>query len=212
MTIDIKYRILQWIINCRLSEKTLSYCESKYIEFFPDINTGTLEAYFRELSSKGIIQFGVYAEDGFEAEFDISEVDNDKLLAELDCVILEYQEQINQLNAELGICKNTCTSILTFDPNEMSATLQTAGKDIMTLKKAALTNDMFKTLMPTIEKMEEYVRNVNSVNSSYVEVYKHIVKPIKEESTSGVRATVKWAIISIIITTIISITLNIISK
>ncbi|NCC68009.1 MAG: hypothetical protein EOM14_07410 [Clostridia bacterium] len=205
MTNEIKYNILQWIINCRLSEKNLSYRESKYKEFFPDINIVDLENYFRELSFKGIIEFAVFAEDGFEADFDFGVVDNDKLLAELDSVILGYQEQINKLNTELDNCKNTCNSILTFDPNEMSSTLQAAEKDIITLKKAALTNDIFKALIPTIEKMEEYVQNVNAVNTSYVEVYKHIVKPIKEESTSGVRATAKWAIITLIITTVISI-------
>lgn len=39
------------------------------------------------------------------------------------------------------------------------------------------------------------------VANNYDEVYKNIIKPIQREGEQGVRQTVKWAIISIVIST-----------
>lgn len=212
MTYDFKYRVLRWILDCKISERTLSYYESDYLKQIPDIDENTLEQYFHELSAKGIIDFNIYAEDGFEAEFYIGLKDITLLLQELDAIIQHYREEQQKLNDELQKCKNEYNSILTFNPHEMSDTLKTAIGDINKLKQTASTNDIFTPLLPTIEKMKNYIDEIETVNGAYSEVYKNIINPIKVESASGVKATVNWAIISIIVSTVISIILNFVTK
>ena len=82
LTTNEKVHVLQKIINIFEGEKEFNFSESNYSNFFGDINLSGLENYLNKLSKRGIIHFGTYAEDGFEAEFDMSIVDFEKLLME----------------------------------------------------------------------------------------------------------------------------------
>jgi hypothetical protein len=63
-----------------------------------------------------------------------------------------------------------------------------------------------------LDKIEEHFKSLSVVANNYEEVYKNIILPVKEEGKSGIKQTVKWAIISIIVSTIISMILSWLTK
>jgi hypothetical protein len=60
-------------------------------------------------------------------------------------------------------------------------------------------NDLLKPLAGPISKIDSNFRSLESVFSNYEEIYKNIIRPVQEEGKAGVRHTVKWAVISIIV-------------
>ena len=72
------------------------------------------------------------------------------------------------------------------------------------LKEQLSNNPLFNSLKPQIDEIEKNLNSVDKVATNYEDVYKNIILPVKKEGESGVKQTVKWAIISIVISSIIS--------
>lgn len=60
------------------------------------------------------------------------------------------------------------------------------------------SNPILEPLQKPLEDIERHFESIRKVAENYDDVYKNILKPVQEESRSGVRATVRWAVIGIV--------------
>lgn len=97
-------------------------------------------------------------------------------------------------------------SILNYDPQKMDITISSANQKIKSIQQNIKENtELFNGIEPYIKELEKYLSSVKTINSNFTDVYKNIIAPITKESKNGVKATAKWAIISIIVSLIISL-------
>jgi len=112
--------------------------------------------------------------------------------------IHELTKQISELQAELDY-------IQSFSPNKIESDLSKLDQDICSIKKTISNNTLLNSLLPTLTELENYLNDIAKINKSYREIYLNILQPIKNDSNKGIKTTVRWAIISIIITTAVSL-------
>jgi len=65
-------------------------------------------------------------------------------------------------------------------------------------------NELLKPMESPLREIQQHFKSVSVVSSGYEDIYKNIIRPVQEEGRSGVKATVRWAVISIIISTALS--------
>lgn len=170
-----------------------------------------LEYYLRELEKMKYISLEVYSDDGLGTKFFVEVKEYKGLFKEIEVIFEEKNICLQQKNDEIIKLKNKLEEIITFNPDNIDKDLEHAKETIEGIKNSINSNEMLKSLLPTIEIMDKYLGSVSKVHGVYEDVLKNIIKPLQKEGESGVKATVKWAIISIIVSTIISIVLNIIT-
>lgn len=160
------------------------------------------EDYFLELNEKGIIDYEEIGEEGF-APIIMCSVKNEtrEYLKEL---IISQQTKIEKFANEINDLNKRITEILTFNPNKLSFEISKSKTDLEKLKEQLSNNPLFNSLKPQIDEIEKNLNSVDKVATNYEDVYKNIILPVKKEGESGVKQTVKWAIISIVISSIIS--------
>ncbi|HHT9119106.1 MAG TPA: hypothetical protein ACFYD3_00990 [Candidatus Hypogeohydataceae bacterium YC41] len=95
--------------------------------------------------------------------------------------------------------------MLTFNPDALLTQITQTNRIIHDIKKEVETNEMLSPLRKPLEEMQDYVSRTEIVTNVYSDIYLQIIKPIQMASQAGVRATAKWAIISIVLATTISI-------
>lgn len=83
--------VLRKLLEIFNEKKELSFDENSYSEYFGGININKLEEFLRTLSQKGIIDFFVFADDGFTTSFSITAVNYNSLL-------MEYVNSANKMN------------------------------------------------------------------------------------------------------------------
>jgi hypothetical protein len=59
-----------------------------------------------------------------------------------------------------------------------------------------------------LREIQSHFDSISVVSEGYEHIYKNIIRPVQEEGKSGVKATVKWAILSILISTAISLAIS----
>ncbi len=170
--------------------------------FFLSEDTKIHEDYFLELNEKGIIDYEEIGEDGF-APIIMCSVKNETR-EYLKKLIIFQQIQTQKSTDEINDLNKRIEEILTFNPNKLSSEISKSKYDLERLKEQLSTNPLFNSLKPQIDEIEKNLISVDKVATNYEDVYKNIILPVKKEGESGVKQTVKWAIISIVISSIIS--------
>ncbi|MDM1280647.1 hypothetical protein [Acinetobacter indicus] len=158
-------------------------------------NTNLLESKLYELNQEKVIYFEMIGEDGFKpiTLMGITEKTHDYL-----------SELMRILEREVLFLESKLRDLIGFDPNEVKSNISKAQYDIDNVKKIAKENKHLEFLVDEISKIEKNFQSVQVVANNYDEVYKNIIKPIQKEGEQGVRQTVKWAIISIVVSTLVS--------
>lgn len=78
--------------------------------------------------------------------------------------------------------------------------------DIIKNTKEQIESDpILESLLEPLKNIEKHFYSLSNVANNYEDVYKNIILPVKEEGKKGVRQTVKWAIISILLATLLSV-------
>ena len=98
--------------------------------------------------------------------------------------------------------------ILTFNPHSLSNEIRETQNNIQDIHEKIENNDLLKGLEKPLRHVESYFKSVSKISNNYDDVYKNIVKPMQDEGREGVRATVKWAIFSIVASTFISLVIS----
>lgn len=173
-------------------------------EFFEEIgalyaNGNVLNQHIYELSEAGIVYYEEIGEDGFTP---IIMVGCTKQTAgHLAGLLKEIEDNFESLRRRIN-------EILTFDPDSLKTEIYGAEEKLGAARKSAEKSELLGPLIPQIAEIENYLNGVSAVADKYEDVYKNIIRPVQLEGKSGVKATVRWAIISIFVSTAISVLLG----
>lgn len=173
-------------------------------EFFEEIsalysNGNVLSQHLCELSEAGIVYYEEIGEDGFAP---IIMVGCTKQTAgHLAGLLKEIEDDLETLRRRIN-------EILTFDPDRLKSEIHGAEQKLGAARKSAEENELLRPLLRQIGEIEKYLNGVSAVADKYDDVYKNIVRPVQLEGRSGVEATVRWAVISIVASTAISVVLG----
>lgn len=193
--------------NIRLLQTLIKYSDSnssidtKNNEMWKELNKifpngNLLDQRLYELDREGIIYYEEVGEDGF-APIVLAGI---KKETHLFLTQLIEKTEIEVINIEKMI-----KDLLTFDPELLTQNIEKAQKDLNHAKKQALSNEILKPILKPIEQIENQFKSVVAVSRVYDDVYKNIIKPIQKEGEAGVKQTVRWAIISIVASTFLSL-------
>lgn len=169
-------------------------------------NRNVLESYLYELSKQGSICYEEVGEDGFKP---IVLAGYTKKTAEhLLALIDEIETSLVEKETSLASLDGRLHDILTFNPDRLKNEIVSAKNQLEDTRKAAEENNLLKPLLPQIQTIENHLQGVSAVAEKYEEVYKNIIRPVQLEGKEGVRATVRWAVFSIIASTAISLVIS----
>lgn len=180
------------------------FINQKNEKFFDELgrlfsNGNILDQHLYELNEAGFIYYEQVGEDGFSPYIGAGCT---KQTATHLAVLLEEME------SDLIGLQRRISEILTFDSDRLKSEITEAETQLKAARKSAEENDLLKPLLGHIGEIERNFRAVSSVAEKYEDVYKNIIRPVQLEGESGVKATVRWAIISIVASTAISVALG----
>jgi len=127
-------------------------------------------------------------------------------------LVNELAKSEKEKNTEIENLNKRIVEILTFDPNKLSAEIKSTQSIIESTKSQIGSNPILNSLATPLSQIEIHFNSLSKVANNYEDVYKNIILPVREEGKSGVRQTVKWAIIGIIASTILSALISWLTK
>jgi hypothetical protein len=173
-------------------------------ELFQDLgkifpNGNTLEEHLYELSQQGSIHYEEIGEDGFKPI--ILAGCTPKTAEHLTVLLRDTDDDLGSLDGRIK-------DILTFNPDRLRSEIADAEAQLVDAKEKVKANEMLRPLVRQIETIEKHFHGVAAVAERYEEVYKNIIRPVQLEGEAGVKATVRWAIYSIIVSTLLSLVIG----
>lgn len=162
-------------------------------------NGNWIDSLLYKLNDAGVLYYEEIGEDGFKPTIiaGVSSHTHEYLAGLIESVKQEHEA----LNARI-------TEILTFNPELLSKTISETQSKLDDVSTHIQGNELLKPMEKPLDEIKHYFKSVNRVASNYEDIYKNIIRPVQEEGRSGVKATVKWAVISIILSTCISMVIN----
>ena len=161
------------------------------------------EDYFLELNDKGFLDYEEIGEDGFKPILICSIKSNTETY--LKQLINDLRKSDAEIQQENEYLKGRINEILTFNPDKLSSEIETTESIIQQTREQINSNPVLQSLSTQLDQIEIHFNSLSKVANNYLDIYKNIILPVKEEGKSGVRQTVKWAVISIIVSTILSV-------
>ena len=184
---------------------TLEFDENDIeVLFHREIHLNDLDEILKNFHSLGIIQFVRGGEDGFVEQFSLT---YNKELASNYLIDL-IKEYSNDLENEVNSKTEQLRSIYSFSPENIINEINNSKLKLNEILTSVSTSDYLKALEPKINEINTYLTKTESIIRNYENIYLSIIKPIKQESKQGIRSTTIWAIISIILTSIVSLYLS----
>lgn len=184
--------------------------EIDFKDYFLAEDTKIHEDYFYNLNQKGVIKYEQILVD--DAKVDTYCYVTPSTTIYLKELINKTINEDRKNKEEIAILNNRIIEILTFNPQKLSNEIKSIEGTIVKTKEQLNSNPILQPLASQLDKIEEHFKSLSVVANNYEEVYKNIILPVKEEGKSGVKQTVKWAIISIIVSTIISMIISWLTK
>lgn len=163
------------------------------------VNGNMLDRHLSELNAAGSITYEEIGEDGFVPI--IVAGCTKKTSVHLATLLEEIENDLASLRYRLS-------ELLTFDPDRLRSEISGAKNQLISARKTAEENELLKPLLRQITVIERNFQGVSAVADKYEDVYKNIIRPVQLEGKSGIEATVRWAIISIVASTAITVTLG----
>lgn len=184
--------------------------EADWEGLFLTEKTTVHEDYLFELNHKGILDYEEIGEEGFKPIIICSTKPQTRdylkqLLLEIESSQLEDRKEIERLSKRI-------TEILAFDSKRLSDEISTTESIILKTKEQLKSSPLLQPLTLQLDQIEMHFKSLSKVANNYEDVYKNIILPVKEEGKSGVRQTVKWAIISIILSALLSVVISWLTK
>lgn len=153
-------------------------------------NGNAIESKLYELDFDGVINFEMVGDDGFKPIVILSiKPETHKRIYKL---VLKIEAERSDLALRLS-------EILTFNPEVIAKSINESTRKIEEAQIAINSNDLLKPLSEPLSEIYRNFQGVESVFRNYEEVYKNIIRPVQEEGRSGVRTTVRWALIGIVV-------------
>jgi hypothetical protein len=168
------------------------------------------EDYLLNLNDKGVLNYEEIGEEGFKPILMCSL--KPETTEYLKFLIAEVETENSVDKKEIETLNKRITEILTFDPKRLSNEINSTEIIISKTKEQLKSNPVLQPLTLQLNEIEIHFKSLSKIAHNYEEVYKNIILPVKEEGKSGVRQTVKWAIISIVISTLLSVIISWMTK
>ena len=162
-------------------------------------NWNAVEYLLYKLDEAGVIDYSEIGEDGFRPI--ILCFINDDTHRYLAGLAEKTEEDYVALDKRI-------TDILTFNPGALTNRITDTKRQIEEVKKLVASNDLLKPLSGPLREIQSHFDSIRVVSEGYEHIYKNIIRPVQEEGKSGVKATVRWAILSIVISTAISLIIS----
>lgn len=158
-------------------------------------NVNWLGAALYELNEAGFIYYEEVGEEGFRPF--VGAGINSKTHSRVADLVSSIQDDYDSMEQRI-------TEILTFNPEQLSETVSDTQRKLDEVSRQISSNELLKPLERPLSEIRHHFSSVNTVSKHYEDVYKNIIRPVQDEGRTGVRATVKWAIISIVVSTALS--------
>lgn len=180
------------------------FIESKNQAFFQELgqlfpNGNTLSQRLYELSEAGYVHYEEVGEDGFAPIVIVG--CTSRTAPRLSALLEEIESDLSDLNRRIR-------EILTFDPERLRSDIAAAVAQLQNARSSAQGNDLLRALLGPIAEIDRHLQGVSAVADRYEDIYRNVIRPVQLEGQAGVKATVRWAIIGIVTSTVISIVLG----
>ncbi|EPX9619307.1 hypothetical protein ACW6G1_004905 [Pseudomonas aeruginosa] len=162
-------------------------------------NWNALEYLLYKLDQAGVVDYSDIGEDGFKPII-ICAVDDDTHR-----YVAALAEKIETEHVALD---QRITDILTFNPRALTNRIYDTKRQIDEVNKHVASNELLKPLSGPLREIQNHFDSIRVVSEGYEHIYKNIIRPVQEEGKSGVKATVKWAILGVLISTGISLIIS----
>jgi len=147
-----------------------------------------INEYLFDLNDAGAIHYEEIGEDGF-APIVICSVSQKTLEHLLGCLA--------SLTGDISLLDERVKSLLRHDPNKLREDIAQSERHIAEARDQLQKNPILAPLKTPLDDISLHFESIRKVAENYDDVYRNILKPVQEEGKSGVRATVRWAIIGI---------------
>lgn len=148
-----------------------------------------IEDYLYELSEQRAIYFESIGDDGF-APIIICSVTKETPVHLLSCLA--------EISNDKSLLDDRIKALLQHDPNRLMLDISQSEQHIKQVQAQLASNSILSSLQSPLNDIEIHFKSIRKVAENYDDVYKNILKPVQEESRKGMRATVMWAVISIV--------------
>jgi hypothetical protein len=119
--------------------------------------------------------------------------------------LVKRDTRINTLEAEKSALELRLSELHGFDVKRLGDSIVDLEEGLSRIEAIIGDKPQLQPLAESIGPMKSSVASLKAISNGMDDVYKVIIKPIQEEGKSGIRATVKWAIASIAVSTLFSI-------
>ncbi|PPT54895.1 hypothetical protein [Xanthomonas arboricola] len=147
------------------------------------------------LGQAGKISFDSVGEDGFKP-ITLCSVTAQTHIALLEALSKVVDEQ-RALQARLE-------SLLQHNPEKLQRDISESEQNIKQLQEKIAGNKLLLPLSEPLDAISAHFSSINRVANNYDDVYKNILKPMQDEGRRGIRATVRWAVIGIAASLLVS--------
>ena len=144
--------------------------------------------YLYELDKAKAIHYEEIGDEGF-APIVICSVNSATVEHLLDC--------LTSLTGEVNLLNKRVQSLLDHDPDKLREDIVQSELHIAEARAQLQKNPILSPLKQPLDDISLHFESIRKVAENYDEIYRNILKPMQEEGRSGVRATVRWALIGI---------------
>jgi DNA repair exonuclease SbcCD ATPase subunit len=144
--------------------------------------------YLFELNEANAIHYEEIGEDGF-APIVICSVSGKTLEHLLGCLAA--------LTGEINLLDERVQTLLKHDPDKLRQDIAQSERHIAEARDQLQKNSILAPLKKPLDDISRHFESIRKVAENYDDIYRNILRPVQEEGRSGVRATVRWAIIGI---------------
>lgn len=196
-------KLLFMFISNADSSGDVSFTDSFQRELYGLFDNGnTLDYLLYKLNEDGVISYMEIGEDGFKP-FIMASINamtksyTIELLSKIELTQASLNTKINSLNERVN-------DLFLFDHGDLLRSIDSTNLQISEIERLIEGNEVMGALAKPLSHIKNNFASLAVVTNNYDEVYKNIIKPIQNEGRSGIRATVRWAVISIIISGVLS--------
>ena len=183
----------------------IEFSENQIEELFEKkITSRDIDSTLQLFGELELLKYYSGGEDGFAEHFSIT-INRSKSLKYIQEIYLEqYSEFQNIINSQ----SEKITNIYGFSPEKIVTEIKDSKAKLFEIESSMKDSELLKGLKPKIDEISDYLNKTEKVISNYENIYLNIIKPIKQEGKQGIIWTAFWAIISIIITAVLSFYLS----
>ena len=151
--------------------------------------------YLFELNDSGAIHYEEIGEDGW-APIVICSISQQTFEHLLSCLAA--------ITGEVNLLDKRVQSLLKHDPNRLREDIAQSERHIAEARDQLQKNPILAPLETPLADISRHFESIRKVAENYDDIYRNILRPVQEEGKSGVRATVRWAIIGIVASWLLS--------